>query len=165
MRRLCLTVAISAMLVLPAWAQQAEDSTRDGAKTAADATAAANTAESTNAVPAASRSSFAVPDVPRATPFPGPAASASSDEGGPGKLVPKFELAAMYSYINFNPGSGFNDFGSNGGTGSFTYNANKWLGLTAEAGAYGFSRSVPTTGKAEGGFQTFLFGPRLNLRR
>lgn len=163
MRRLCLTVGISAMLALPVWAQQG-DSTRDAAKTAADATAA-NTAESTNAVPAASRSSFAIPDVPRATPFPGPAASASSDEGGPGKLVPKFELAAMYSYINFNPGGGFNDFGSNGGTGSFTYNANKWLGLTAEAGAYGFSRSVPGGGKPEGGFQTFLFGPRLNLRR
>ena len=82
MRRLCLTVAISAMLVLPAWAQQAEDSTRDGAKTAADNTAAASPAETTNAVPAASRSSFAIPDVPRATPFPGPAASASSDEDG-----------------------------------------------------------------------------------
>jgi hypothetical protein len=165
MRRLCLTVAISAMLVLPAWAQQGEDSTRDGAKTAAESTAAASTAETTNAVPAASRSSFAIPDVPRATPFPGPAASASSDEDGPGFLVPKFELAAMYSYINFQPGSGFSNFNSEGGTGSFTYNANKWLGLTAEAGAYGFSRSVPVTGKAEGGFQTFLFGPRLNLRR
>ena len=164
MRRLCLTVAISAMLVLPAWAQQAEDSTRDAAKTAAASTAA-STAETTNAVPAASRSSFAIPDVPRATPFPGPAASASSDEDGPGLLVPKFELAAMYSYINFQPGSGFPNFNSEGGTGSFTYNANKWLGLTAEAGAYGFSRSVPGVGKPEGGFQTYLFGPRLNLRR
>jgi hypothetical protein len=165
MRRLCLTVAISAMLVLPAWAQQAEDSTRDGAKTAADNTAAADTAETTNAVTAASRSSFAIPDVPRATPFPGPAASASNDEDGPGLLVPKFELAAMYSYVNFQPGSGFPNFNSEGGTGSFTYNVNKWLGLTAEAGAYGFSRTVPGVGKPEGGFQTFLFGPRLNLRR
>jgi hypothetical protein len=165
MRRLCLTVAISAMLVLPAWAQQAEDSTRDGAKTAADNTAAASTAETTNAVPAASRSSFAIPDVPRATPFPGPAASASSDEDGPGLLVPRYELAGMYSYINFQPGSGFQNFNNNGGTGSFTYNVNKWIGLTAEAGTYAFSRSVPVTGSVEGGFQTFLFGPRLNLRR
>src|ERR1700688_2657052 len=165
MRRLCLTVAISAMLVLPAWAQQGEDSKRDAAKTAADNTAAASTAETTNAVPAASRSGFAIPDAPRATPFPGPAASASGDEDGPGTLVPKFELAAMYSYINFQPGSGFANFNSQGGTGSFTYNANKWIGLTAEAGAYGFSRAVPVTGSAEGGFQTFLFGPRLNLRR
>jgi hypothetical protein len=71
----------------------------------------------------------------------------------------------MYSYVNFQPGSGFPNFNSEGGTGSFTYNANKWLGLTAEAGAYGFSRSVPGVGKPEGGFQTYLFGPRLNLRR
>jgi hypothetical protein len=165
MRRLCLTVAIGAMLVLPVWAQQAEDSTRDGAKTVADNTAAASTAETTNAVPVASRSSFAIPDVPRATPFPGPAASASSDEDGPGLLVPKYELAGMYSYINFQPGSGFQNFNNNGGTGSFTYNVNKWIGLTAEAGTYAFSRTVPVTGSVEGGFQTFLFGPRLNLRR
>jgi len=164
MRRLCLTVAISAMLVLPAWAQQAEDSTRDAAKTAADNTAA-SAAETTNAVPAASRSSFAIPDVPRATPFPGPAASAGSDEDGPGLLVPKYELAGMYSYVNFQPGSGFQNFNNNGGTGSFTYNVNKWIGLTAEAGTYAFSRAVPVTGSVEGGFQTFLFGPRLNLRR
>jgi len=165
MRRLCLTVAISAVLVLPAWAQQGEDSTRDGAKTTAESTAAASTAETTNAVPAASRSSFAIPDVPRATPFPGPAASASSDEGGPGLSVPRFELAGMYSYINFQPGSGFQNFNGNGGTGSFTYNVNKWIGLTAEAGTYAFSRAVPVTGSVEGGFQTYLFGPRLNLRR
>lgn len=164
MRRLCLTVAISAMLVLPAWAQQAEDSTRDAAKTAADNTAV-SAAETTNAVPAASRSSFAIPDVPRATPFPGPAASASSDEEGPGLLVPKYELAGMYSYVNFQPGSGFQNFNNNGGTGSFTYNVNKWIGLTAEAGTYAFSRAIPVTGSVEGGFQTFLFGPRLNLRR
>jgi hypothetical protein len=153
------------MLVLPAWAQQAEDSTRDGAKTAAESTAAASPAETTNAVPVASRSSFAIPDVPRATPFPGPAASASSDEDGPGLLVPKYELAGMYSYVNFQPGSGFQNFNNNGGTGSFTYNVNKWIGLTAEAGTYAFSRAVPVTGSVEGGFQTFLFGPRLNLRR
>ena len=48
MRRLCLTVAISAMLVLPAWAQQTEDSTRDAAKTAADNTAAASLDECVN---------------------------------------------------------------------------------------------------------------------
>src|ERR1700737_73487 len=90
MRRLCLTVGLSAMLALPLWAQQGAQGTRDVAKNAA----AANAAESTNAVPAASRNSFAVPLVPRATPFPGPAAASSgSDEGGPGKLVPKFELA------------------------------------------------------------------------
>jgi hypothetical protein len=164
MRRLCLTVAMSAILALPVWAQQRTDGSPDGAKAPGDNAAAATTAGPTNAVPTASRSSFAVPDAPRATPFPGPAASSSADDSAPGRLTPKFELAGMYSYINFDPGTGFNSWNNNGGTGSFTYNANKWLGLTAEAGTYSFSRSTPT-GSAEGGFQTFLFGPRLNLRR
>src|ERR1700719_488962 len=84
--------------------------------------------------------------------------------GGTGKLVPKFELAGMYSYIDFHPGTGFDSWSNQGGTGSFTYNANKWLGLTAEAATYAFSRTTPT-GRPEGGFQTFLAGPRLNLRR
>ncbi len=167
MRRLCLTVGLSAMLALPVWAQQGQDSTRDGAKTPGDSTAATANTESTNAVPAASRSSFAVPDVPRATPFPSPAASSSGDESAPGRMTPKFELAGMYSYINFHPGTGFDSWNNNGGTGSFTYNANRWLGLTAEVGAYSFSRTLPagSTGGNEGGFQTFLFGPRLNWRR
>jgi outer membrane protein OmpA-like peptidoglycan-associated protein len=163
MRRLCLTVGLSAMLALPVWAQQGQNDTRDAATPPGDSTVA-KPSETSNAVPAASRSSFAVPAVPRATPFPSPAASSSSDEGGPGKLTPRFELAGMYSYINFHPGTGFDSWNNNGGTGSFTYNANRWLGLTAEFGTYAFSRTVPT-GNAEGGFQTYLFGPRLNLRR
>jgi outer membrane protein OmpA-like peptidoglycan-associated protein len=163
MRRLCLTVGLSAMLALPVWAQQGQNETRDAATPPGDS-AVAKPSETSNAVPAASRSSFAVPAVPRATPFPSPAASSSSDEGGPGKLTPRFELAGMYSYINFHPGTGFDSWNNNGGTGSFTYNANRWLGLTAEFGTYAFSRTVPT-GNAEGGFQTYLFGPRLNLRR
>jgi outer membrane protein OmpA-like peptidoglycan-associated protein len=161
MRRLCLTVAASAILALPVWAQQGDDNSRDGAKAPGDSTAAASKVEPTNAV--ASSRSFAVPDVPRATPFPGPAPSASTDDA-PGRLTPKFELAGMYSYINFHPGTGFDSWNNNGGTGSFTYNVNRWLGLTGEVGAYSFSRTVPT-GNTEGGFQTFLFGPRLNLRR
>src|SRR5580700_10647168 len=101
MRRLCLIVGLSAMLALPVCAQQSQEGTRDGAKAATDNSAAGN-AESTNAVPAASRSSFALPEAPRAMPFPGPSpAAASSDEGGPGRLTPKWELAGMYSYINF----------------------------------------------------------------
>ena len=163
MRRLCLTVGLSAMLALPVWAQQGQNETREGAPAPGDSTVAA-ASETTNAVPAASRSSFAVPAVPRATPFPSPAASSSSDEGGPGKLTPRFELAGMYSYINFHPGTGFDSWNNNGGSGSFTYNANRWLGLTAEFATYSFSRTIPT-GSAEGGFQTYLFGPRLNLRR
>jgi outer membrane protein OmpA-like peptidoglycan-associated protein len=163
MRRLCLTVAISAMLALPVWAQQGDSGARDGAKAGDDAPAAVNAPEPANAVPPASRS-LALPAVPRPTPFPGPAAAGSSDDSTPGRLTPKFELAGMYSYINYNPGDPFRSWNNNGGTGSFVYNPNHWLGLVAEAGAYSFLRTVPT-GNVEGGFQTFLFGPRLNLRR
>ena len=58
-----------------------------------------------------------------------------------GRLVPKFEIAGLFSYINFDPGSqpNFNNFGA---TGSFAYNANKWLGLVAEVGGYTFSRKL-----------------------
>jgi len=71
----------------------------------------------------------------------------------------------MYSYVNFNPGAAFPNFNNNGGTGSFAYNFNKYLGLTAELGFYSFSRRIPGVTKSEGGFQTYMAGPRLNLRR
>jgi hypothetical protein len=172
MRRLCLMMVVGALFALPGLAQQGDDQTK--AKKSSDDTAAAAPATSdSTATPDASRS-FAVPDPPRPNPFPGaspaPAAAASGgsefDPSTPGRWVPKYELAGMYSYINFNPGSGFPNFNNNGGTGSFTYNVNKFLGLTAEAGFYSFSRRVsPTVGKVEGGFQTYMAGPRLNLRR
>jgi hypothetical protein len=163
MRRWCLTVAIGALLVLPVSAQQRDENANQPAKPAADAAAenSGNTAQPASVAP--TTGIFAVPAVPRATPFPAPASS-SGDDSTPGRLTPKFELAALYSYINFNPGGGFTSFNNNGGTGSFTYNASRWVGLTAEVGDYSFSRRV-TAGKVEGGFLTYLFGPRLNLRR
>jgi hypothetical protein len=165
MRRLCLLVAASAILALPGWAQQGD--TKDETKASSDTTTAApgNTGEATNAVPASSRMSFPLPDAPRATPFPGPAADPSTDNSAPGRLTPKWELAGMYSYINFNPGTGFNSWNNNGGTGSLTYNVNRYLGLTAEVGSYSFNRELPGGANAEGGFITYLFGPRLNFRR
>ena len=166
MRRLCLMMAVGALLALPGWAQQGDDQTK-AKKTSDDSAAAAPATSDSSAAPAASRS-FAVPDPPRPNPFPSPAPAASSspDDSTPGRLVPKYELAGMYSYINFNPGEAFPNFNNNGGTGSFTYNLNKYLGLTAEAGFYSFSRRIdPVVGKVEGGFQTYMAGPRLNLRR
>ena len=165
MRRLCLTMMVGALLALPGWAQQSDDrsSTKSSDDSATAAPAPANS-DATNAAPNAARS-FAVPDAPRATPFPGPASSSTSDDSAPGRLTPKWELAGMYSYINFNPGAAFPNFNNNGGTGSIAYNFNKFLGLTAEVGSYGFERRIPNVTKTEGGFQTFLFGPRLSLRR
>lgn len=165
MRRLCLMMMVGALLALPGRAQQSDD--RTAAKRSDDSAAATSaTSDSTNAASNAARS-LALPDAPRATPFPGPtpASSSTTDDSAPGRLTPKWELAGMYSYINFNPGATFPNFNNNGGTGSIAYNVNKFLGLTAEFGTYAFSRRIPSVGKTEGGFQTFLFGPRLNLRR
>jgi outer membrane protein OmpA-like peptidoglycan-associated protein len=75
----------------------------------------------------------------------------------------------MYQYVNLNPGDPFDSFGNHGGTGSFTYNASRWLGLTAEFGGYRFHRDVSAvigSGEANSGsFVSYLAGPRLNLRR
>jgi hypothetical protein len=85
-----------------------------------------------------------------------------------GLLTPKFEVAGMFQYVRVCP-CPLSDFNSYGGTGSFTYNANKWLGLTAEAGGYHFNWQIsagsdtadPTV---SGNFETYLFGPRFNYR-
>ncbi len=167
MRRLCLMMVVSALLALPGFAQQSDEQTK-AKKSSDDSVAGAPATSNSTATPDAARS-FAVPDTPRATPFPGPtptpAASAALDDSAPGRWTPKYELAGMYSYINFNPGNSFPNFNNNGGTGSFTYNVNKFLGLTAEAGFYSFQRRIPGVTKTEGGFQTYMAGPRLNLRR
>jgi len=97
------------------------------------------------------------------TPFPAPA-PAAKDDTAPGQLLPRFEVAGGYSYVNFMPGDPFNSFNSHGGTGSFTYNPVRYLGLTAEAAGYDFERDVSGT-KVKGPFLTMLFGPRLNLRK
>jgi hypothetical protein len=170
MRRLCLMMAVGALLALPGWAQQGDDQTKVK-KSSDDSAAAAPATSDSNGAPDAARS-FAVPDPPRPNPFPAaspmpaPAASGTLDDSTPGRWTPKYELAGMYSYVNFNPGNSFPNFNNNGGTGSFTYNLNPYLGLTAEAGFYSFSRRIPgLVEKPEGGFQTFMAGPRLNLRR
>jgi outer membrane protein OmpA-like peptidoglycan-associated protein len=166
MRRLCLAVAITSILALPVCAQQRDDGANDGTKTSGESAAASttNAADATDAtrVAPAPQNLFALPEVPRATPFP--AAASPDDESAPGRLFPRFEVAGMYSYVNFNPGSPFSSFNNNGGTGSFAFNATRWLGLVAEGGAYTFQRDINGI-KTRGGFQTYLFGPRLNLRR
>jgi hypothetical protein len=77
----------------------------------------------------------------------------------------------MFQYINFCPCS-FKNFNNYGATGEFTYNVNKWLGLTAQAGAYSFSRQIYVLSGTnynlttiKGSQETYLFGPRLNWRR
>jgi outer membrane protein OmpA-like peptidoglycan-associated protein len=176
MRKWCAIVAMGALIALPICAQQKDTSNSTSSKPAA----------STNAVPAsdfsiapASPSLFAMP-----APAARPADIYSDWANNPwnrhawGQLTPRFEVAGMFSYINFSPGSGsgsgsFNNFNQLGATGSFAFNVNKWLGIVGEGGGYRFDRQILiltpantlTGATISGNMQTYLFGPRLNLRR
>lgn len=168
MRNWCAAAALTALLALPVCAQEktagnSGDATAPAEKAAA---AASNNAESVGQAPF-SKGLFPLPAVPRPKPFPSPKTSADKDS--PGRVVPRFEIAGMYDYMNFKPGSPFTDFSNQGGSGSFTYNASRWLGLTGELGFYGYTRNLfPLTGTnagTHGSITSYLFGPRLNLRR
>ncbi len=170
MRNWCAALAINALLALPLCAQQM--TSREGDETTNAAVAAEKSATTSNRAasskPVTAKVIFALPATPKPRPFPGPAA-ASTDTRPPGALLPRYEIAGMYDYINFAPGTPFADFGNHGATGSFTYNTSRWLGLTAEGGGYRFNRNLfPVTGSnssVNGGFSSYLFGPRLNLRK
>jgi outer membrane protein OmpA-like peptidoglycan-associated protein len=164
MRKWCAAAAVGALFALPLLAQQRDE----GATKSAVATSSEAPAAPAPSTPVSRSGVFAIPAIPRTTPFPGPqAASAGKDTKDtrpPGRLVPKFEVNGGYSYINFNPGDGFNNFNNHGASGGLTYNFNRVLGVTGEYSGYGFSRNV-NGNKLDGGLQTYLFGPRLNLRR
>ena len=168
MRKWCVAVAICAMFAVPMSAQQ--KSARADDNVAKSETSAAATPASTGnggGLVRAARNAFALPEAPRPKAFP--PAAAKADSSAPGRLVPKYEIAGMYDYMNIHPGSPFDHFGSQGGSGSVTYNASRWLGLTAELGGLHYDRNeFPLTGsnaKVSGGLTTYLFGPRLNLRK
>jgi len=166
MRNWCAAFAMGALLASPLSAQQNSGAGDDTANAARKRVASSKAAGSGKAL--ATKDVFALPAMPRPTPFPGPAAAAA-DTRPPGTLVPRYEISGMYDYMNFAPGDPFTNFNSHGGRGSFTYNASKWLGLTGEFGGYRFERNLfPLTGSSapvSGGFLTYLFGPRLNWRK
>jgi outer membrane protein OmpA-like peptidoglycan-associated protein len=173
MRKWCATVAMGVLFALPLCAQQKDASTASKSNTPSENTATANATAGDFSIAPASSSLFPMPAAAAARP-----ADIFSDwDNNPwnrhawGLLTPKYEIAGMFSYVNFCPCS-FANWNSFGATGSFTYNASKYLGLNAEYGAYHFSRSVfvlngtdYTATSITGSFQTWLFGPRLNLRR
>ena len=161
MRNWCAAVVVSALFALPAAAQQAQPN-GDGAS--AWATTAEKSPAKTNAgdIAPASRNLFALPESPRPKPFP--AGDKSNSDTPPGRIVPKFEIAGMFDYVNFNPGGGFNSFNNFGGSGSFTWNPSRWIGLTEELGGLSYNRNVNGT-NTHGGITTYLLGPRLNLRK
>lgn len=157
MYKWCATVAMSALLALPILAQPKNNAGDDGS--GGSGTTEKNTTE-TNAVNVAPplRSSAGLPDAPRATPLP-KAAETQSDE--PGRVWPRFEVAVLYQYLNFQPGDPFPSFNNHGGSGSFTYNPSRWIGLVGEVGGYRYKNAS----LGRGVITTFLFGPRLNLRK
>ncbi len=173
MRKWCAILAVAAWLALPLCAQQRAAGTVEKRNTAEFA---ANSAADDFRIAPASPTLFAAP-------APAPAAGSADvfsdwannawNRHAWGRLTPKYEVAGMFSYINFCPCS-FRNFNELGATGSFAYNATNWLGLVAEVGSYHFDRQVllldPTTNtqvstSLTGNMQTYLFGPRLNLRR
>src|SRR5712692_10247393 len=168
MRKSCLALAMSAFLALPLFAQQKSSGTNDGNMGTAVAKSAPASSAPKNFSVVRMNGMFALSAAPRPTPFPGPAA-ATEDTRPPGRLVPRYEIAGMFDYINFAPGDPFANFNSHGAAGSFTYNASKWLGLTAEVGEHRFKRNIfPLIGNntpASDSLTTYLFGPRLNLRK
>src|SRR5260370_10585939 len=161
----CAALAMSALLALPLCAQQkngrAGDDTTSAATTAEKSAPPSNAAGSGKAV--AAKGVFALPATPRPAPFPGPAAAAA-DTRPPRQLLPRYEFAGMYDYINFAPGDPFANFNTHGGSGSFSYNPSKLLGLTGEVGGFDLNRNLfPLSAShtpANGSSITHLFFPR-----
>src|SRR5258708_10413691 len=142
MRKWCEATGVAGLLGFPLFGQQKDDNAAQpttGITAVADASAPAPA----TAVHA-TRGVFALPAVPKTTPFPGPQAAtkAAKDDSAPGQLVPRFELAVGYSYINFNPGDGFSNFNNHGANGGVSHNAHRFLSLTPETGGYTFQPHV-----------------------
>jgi outer membrane protein OmpA-like peptidoglycan-associated protein len=160
MRNWGAAVVLGGLLVTPLCAQEKSAKT-DGAATGT------NTAAEKSVAPA--HSAFLAPPAsnvfasPRATPFAA-AASSTDESSAPARLVPRYEGAMTYDHLLFHPGGSFSNFGNDGGAASFAYNPSRWLGLVGEIGGYKFHRSIGLTG-LDGSWQSYLFGPRLNLRR
>ncbi len=172
MWRWCATVAMGALIALPLCAQQKDASAANKSSDSSDNVVPAKSVAGDFTIAPASGNLFAMPAPAAAKP-----ADIYSDwDNNPwnrhawGLLTPKYEVTGMYSYINFNPQS-YNNWNNQGATGSFTYNPNKWLGLTAEIGAYAFTRQIYvlngtsySLSSLKGSQETYLFGPRLNYR-
>ncbi len=175
MGKWCATLAMGALLALPLCAQQKDTGTANNSNTNSENAVAAPASERDFGIAPASPSLFAMPAAAAGKP-----ADIFSDwANNPwnrhawGLLTPQFEVAGLFSYINFEPGAGSN-FNNYGGTGSFAVNANKWLGIVGEFGAYKFKRDIyilppgatqEVLTSIQGTQQTFMFGPRLNWRR
>jgi outer membrane protein OmpA-like peptidoglycan-associated protein len=158
---------LSVMMAVPSFAQQKTNTPADDGKSTDSSAEKASDMATSDVKVIPVPGVFALPAA-HATPFPGPSAGAK-DITPPGLLTPRFEIAGLFQYINLLPGAPFSNFNNFGSTSSFSYNPSKWIGLTGEVGGYHFSRNLaPLTGSpqaAHGNVYSYLFGPRLNLRK
>jgi outer membrane protein OmpA-like peptidoglycan-associated protein len=141
MRNWCVVAALSVLLASPLCAQQkaaSPDDTSGRTETAAGKPSGGASNAGTNDAVSTSKGVFAFPAAPRPKPLPRPRAGGSKDGDAPGQLVPRYEFGVLYDYVNFSPGGPFPSFNNHGASGAFTYNASRWLGLTAELGGYRF---------------------------
>jgi hypothetical protein len=70
--------------------------------------------------------------------------------------TPKAELYVGYDYARVSSGDSYN---FNGGSGQLTYNVRNWLGIVGDLGGY------YTGNGARAGIISYMFGPRITLRR
>jgi len=159
-------VILSIFLSSPLCAQQKAAGSADDTSNSTAAASSKSSAAPVNTVAnnslASSKDILAFPGAPRPRAFPKPA---SKDTEAPGRLTPRYEFSGTYDYINFDPGSPFSNFNNHGAAGSLAYNASRTLSLVGELGWYRFKNrdvgGTPFTGSTV----SYLFGPRLNLRR
>jgi outer membrane protein OmpA-like peptidoglycan-associated protein len=163
MRNWCAAAVMSALFALSVCAQQNSSGPGHGDNEAAAPAAKPPAKIIAGDITPASRNLFALPEAPLPKALPAGAKSSDADEL-PGKVVPKFEVAGMFDFVNYHPGGTFSRFNSFGGSGSFTWNVARYLGLTEEVGGLSYNRNVNGLG-LHGGITTYVFGPRLNLRR
>src|SRR5689334_15528293 len=168
MRNWCVAAALSVLLASPLCAQQkaaSPDHTSGRTDTAAEKSSGGTSNAVASDAVAPSKGIFALPAVPRPKPLPKPRPAGSKDSDAPGQLVPRYEFGVLYDYVNFNPGSPFSNFNNHGASGSFTYNASRWLGLTMELGGYRFKNRDLSGTPVNGSIVSYMFGPRLNWRK
>lgn len=173
MRKWCAIVAMGVLFALPLCAQQKDAGTASKSNGTSEKAVATPASERDFSIAPASSSLFAMPAAGKPADIYSDWANNPWNRHAWGLLTPEFEIAGLFSYINFMPGAE-NNFNNYGATGSFAYNANKWLGLVAEFGGYRFSRDIyvlppgatqQVLASIKGNQQTYLFGPRLNWRR
>ena len=103
----------------------------------------------------------ATPAAPDPAPAPAPA-KAKDPHIKPGSDFPHEELFLGYSYVHFSVGSGHTPADLNGGSASFAYNFNHYLGLVGDFG--GYHAGDYSNASIDGNIESFLVGPRLSYR-